>query len=109
MTLIFIMTLESTAQESRHQEVCGLSCLFFCFVCFDFPTDIFPLFLSLSLSSYFPFYCAFISYFCFGLACSRRQAGLSKTKKKVNVDFHDFKIDKIGWSILSRTITLVLF
>ena len=44
----------------------------------DFPTDFFPLFLSLSLSSYFPFYCAFISYFCFGLACSLRQAGLLK-------------------------------
>ena len=44
-----------------------------CFL--DFPTDFFPLFLSLSLSSYFPFYCAFISYFCFGIACSLRAFG----------------------------------
>ena len=44
------------------------------------------LFLSLSLSSYFPFYWAFISYFCFGLAYSLRQAGLFE-KGQVKVDF----------------------
>ena len=55
---------------------------FFC----NFPTDV-SIFFSLCLSSYFPFYFAFISYFCFGLACSLRQAGLLK-KDKVKVDFH---------------------
>ena len=50
--------------------------------------QIFPPFLSLSLSSYFPFYWAFISYFCFGLAYSLRQAGLLK-KDKVKVDFQN--------------------
>ena len=45
-----------------------------------------PPFLFLALSSYFPFYWAFISYFCFGLAYSLRQAGLLK-KDKVKVDF----------------------
>ena len=66
----------------------------FCFVFFsffvfffflDFPTDFLTLFLPLSLSSYFPVYCAFISYFCFGLACFLRLAGLLKVK----VDFQN--------------------
>ena len=47
-----------------------------------------PPFLSLSLSSYFPFYWALISYFCFGLACSLRQEGLLK-KDQVKVDFQN--------------------
>ena len=42
----------------------------------------------MSLSSYFPFYWAVISYFCFGLAYSLRQAGLLK-KDKVKVDFQN--------------------
>ena len=60
----------------------------FCFVFLLFSYRIFPSFLSLSLSSYFPFYWAFISYFCFGLAYSLRQVGLLK-KDKVKVDFQN--------------------
>ena len=84
MTLIFIIMSKVTAQGSRYQEVCPWTYFFFfgggggggggC----DFPTD-FP---SFSLSSYFPFYCAFISYFCFGLECSLRQAGLLNKRAK---------------------------
>ena len=59
--------------------------LFFCFF-LRFSCRFFPPFLSLSLSSYFPFYSAFISYFCFGLAYSLRKAGLLKNDK-VKVDF----------------------
>ena len=47
-----------------------------------------PPFLSLFLSVYFPFLGAFISYFCFGLAYSLRQAGLLR-KDKVQVDFQN--------------------
>ena len=59
--------------------------LFFFFAIF---LQIFPPFLSLSLSFSFPFYWAFISYFCFGLAYSLKQAGLLK-KDKVKVDFQN--------------------
>ena len=62
--------------------------VFFCFVILRFSCRFFPPFLTLSLSSYFPFYWAFISYFCFGLAYSLRQAGLLK-KDKVKVDFQN--------------------
>ena len=79
MTLIFIMTSEVTAQGSRYQEVCAWTCFFF-FLRFSY--RFFPPFLSLSLSSYFPFYWAFISYFCFGLAYSLRQAGLLKKRQR---------------------------
>ena len=48
----------------------------------------FPPLLTLSLSIYFPLYWAFISYFCFGLAHSLRQAGFLK-KDKVKVDFQN--------------------
>ena len=74
MTLIFIMTSEvwrrgrDTKKYAR--ELVLLLLLFF------------PLF----LSSYFPLYCTFISYFCFDLACSLRQTRLLK-KDKVKVDF----------------------
>ena len=55
----------------------------------DFPAFfLFFLSLSFSLISYFPFYCIFISDFCFGLASSLSQAGfLKKKKNKVKVDF----------------------
>ena len=87
MTLILIMTPEITAQGSRYQEVCAWTCfVLFCF--FAIFLQFFSPFLSLSLSSYFPFYWAFISYFCFGLAYSLRQAGLLK-KDKVKVDFQN--------------------
>ena len=49
--------------------------------------QIFPSF-SLFVSAYFPLYCAFISYFCFDIACSLRQAGILK-KDKVKSDFHN--------------------
>ena len=61
---------------------------FFFFFFLRFSCRFFPPFLSLSLSSHFPFYWAFISYFCFGLAYSLRQAGLLK-KDKVKVDFQN--------------------
>ena len=54
--------------------------LFFFFLAI-FLQIFFPPFLSLSLSSYFPFYWVFISYFCFGLAYSLRQAGLLKKRQ----------------------------
>ena len=84
MTFNFIMTSEVTAQGPRFQVVCAWTFFFFCSIFLQ----IFPPFLSLSLSSYFPFYRAFISYSCFGLAYSLRQAGLLK-KDKVKVDFQN--------------------
>ena len=71
MTLIFMMASETTAQESRNQEVCAWTFLRFSY-------RFFLLFLSLSLLVY----CAFISYFCIGLACSRKQAGLLKKRQR---------------------------
>ena len=59
---------------------------FFFFLRFSFRFS--PPFLSLFLSVYFPFLGAFISYFCFGLAYSLRQAGLLR-KDKVKVDFQN--------------------
>ena len=85
MILIFIVTSEVTAQGSRYQATgkYARGLVFLRFSC-----RYFHLFLSLSLSSYFPFYLAFISYFCFGLAYSLRQAGLFK-KDMVKVDFQN--------------------
>ena len=48
-------------------------------------------FLFVSLSFHFPLYCTIISYFCFGLACSLRQAGFLK-KDKVKVNFQNSHI-----------------
>ena len=64
--------------------------LFFVFF-LRFSCRFFPPHLSLSLSFYFPFYWAFISYSCFGLASSLRQAGLLK-KDKVTVDFSELNL-----------------
>ena len=86
MTLIFIMTSEVTAQGSATKKYArGFGFVLF-FLQFSYRSS--PSFLSLSLSSYFPFYWAFILYFCFGLACSPRQAGLLK-KDMVKVDFQN--------------------
>ena len=74
--------------DVRGQDAGVMLFFFFFFFFCDFPTNFLPPFLSLSLSSYFPFYRAFISYFCFGLAYSLRQAGLLK-KDKVKVDFQN--------------------
>ena len=81
MTLIFIMTSEVTAQMSRYQEVCVWT-----FLRFSYRFS--PLNLSLSIYSYFSFYCAFISYnvVLFWPGFSLRQAGLLK-KNKVKVEF----------------------
>ena len=65
-----------------------------------FSNRFFPLFLSLSLLSYFPLYCAFISYFCFGLACSLKQAGFLK-KDNVKVNFQN-SVFKVFFCILKR-------
>ena len=77
---------------------------FFC----DFPID-FSLLFSLSLSSYFPFCWAFISYFCFGLAYSLRHlAGLLK-KDKVKVDFQNSIFQIFFWHSKASGVLPVCF
>ena len=79
---------------------------FFFFFFLRFSCRFFPPFLSLSLSSYFPVYWAFISYFCFGLAYSLRQAGLLK-KDKVKVDFQNSIFQGFFWHLKASGVLLV--
>ena len=89
------MISEVTEQRSCYQEACTWIVFFLCvYNFFAIFLQIFPSFLFLSLSSYFPLYCAFVSYFGFGLACSPRQAGLLK-KDKVKVNFQKYILNYI--------------
>ena len=83
MTLIFIMTLEVTAQGSRHKEVCAWT--FFC----GFPAVFFSFSLFVSLTFFvFSFllriYLRFLFWPCFFTETSR-----AFEKDKVKVDFQN--------------------